>query len=230
MDNLSCSVIQDLMPLYHDNVCGEDSRKLVETHLEACEKCREIYSVIDDEISNRSAIASQGDQIKSYKNLKKKLRKKTIFTAVAAMACLLILLLAAITVTRIESPAIYQESEIEAIMADDEVLDIFYDHSYYKLYWDFVIVEQDGVSRVIYFIYFTDTIWTRHFPTKSGGPQSVSVGKSILADVQNNVSHHISTEKDAIYYYVADFRALHEMSNEELLQCIAEADLLYEWE
>lgn len=36
----SCSVIQDLLPLYAEDLAGEDSRRLVEEHLAACESCR----------------------------------------------------------------------------------------------------------------------------------------------------------------------------------------------
>ena len=35
-----CKVIEDLLPLYVDNVCSEESRKIVEEHLHECEKCR----------------------------------------------------------------------------------------------------------------------------------------------------------------------------------------------
>lgn len=35
-----CNIIRDLLPLYLDEVCSKDSRKLVEEHLEYCEVCR----------------------------------------------------------------------------------------------------------------------------------------------------------------------------------------------
>jgi len=34
---ITCEIIKDLLPLYHDNVCSEDSRKLIEEHLLTCE-------------------------------------------------------------------------------------------------------------------------------------------------------------------------------------------------
>lgn len=37
---MNCEVIEDLLPLYSDNVCSDKSRKLVEEHLQECEKCR----------------------------------------------------------------------------------------------------------------------------------------------------------------------------------------------
>lgn len=38
--NLSCKVIQDLIPLYQDGICSEESKALVEEHLAQCENCR----------------------------------------------------------------------------------------------------------------------------------------------------------------------------------------------
>lgn len=35
-----CNIIRDLLPLYLDEVCTEESRELVEKHLERCEVCR----------------------------------------------------------------------------------------------------------------------------------------------------------------------------------------------
>ncbi len=36
-----CNIIGDLLPLYHDGVCSQESRELVQAHLQACPQCRE---------------------------------------------------------------------------------------------------------------------------------------------------------------------------------------------
>lgn len=41
MNNVACEIIQDLLPLYCDGVCSEESRELVHTHLQNCGRCRE---------------------------------------------------------------------------------------------------------------------------------------------------------------------------------------------
>ena len=35
-----CDIIHDLMPLYCESVCSEDSKQAVETHMQECERCR----------------------------------------------------------------------------------------------------------------------------------------------------------------------------------------------
>ncbi len=38
-DAITCDVIRDLLPLYCDQVCSRDSKKLVSRHLEGCREC-----------------------------------------------------------------------------------------------------------------------------------------------------------------------------------------------
>ena len=45
---IPCDVITDLLPLYHDGVCSENSRKCVEEHLAECPACKGILAEMDD--------------------------------------------------------------------------------------------------------------------------------------------------------------------------------------
>ena len=40
MLNLPCPMIQDLLPLYVDQICSQESRRAVEEHVENCPLCR----------------------------------------------------------------------------------------------------------------------------------------------------------------------------------------------
>ena len=51
MEELSCQVVRDLLPLYHDGVCSKDSRALVEEHLKTCPACRAELEKFDKENS-----------------------------------------------------------------------------------------------------------------------------------------------------------------------------------
>lgn len=41
--NWKCDVVMDLVPLYHDGLASEGSRKLVREHLRHCPECRAYY-------------------------------------------------------------------------------------------------------------------------------------------------------------------------------------------
>lgn len=46
---LSCNVIQDLLPLYHDGVCSEESKDLVQAHIATCAQCKDyLHSLKED--------------------------------------------------------------------------------------------------------------------------------------------------------------------------------------
>lgn len=43
-----CELVKDLLPLYHDDVCSEESKKIVEEHLSECDSCKSMMKKIDD--------------------------------------------------------------------------------------------------------------------------------------------------------------------------------------
>ena len=47
---MKCEIIRDLIPLYLDKVCSEDSRKLVEEHFAECSECRKYMKELETEL------------------------------------------------------------------------------------------------------------------------------------------------------------------------------------
>ena len=39
---MNCEIVRDLLPLYEDGLCSEESRGAVEEHLKSCEACRKL--------------------------------------------------------------------------------------------------------------------------------------------------------------------------------------------
>ena len=52
---ISCEIIKDLLPLYHDGVCSNDSKTMVEDHLAYCDSCKAELQSMDDELSMNHA-------------------------------------------------------------------------------------------------------------------------------------------------------------------------------
>lgn len=46
---ISCKIIEDLLPIYHDGICSEESAAMVEEHLKECPKCTEILTSLNGE-------------------------------------------------------------------------------------------------------------------------------------------------------------------------------------
>ncbi|WP_352399535.1 DUF3955 domain-containing protein [Anaerotignum sp.] len=64
---ITCEIIQDLLPLYYDNVCSEDSRKLVEDHFKTCKNCRHELELMSADIY----VENQIEDINVIKNISK---------------------------------------------------------------------------------------------------------------------------------------------------------------
>lgn len=48
---ITCNIIEDLLPLYIDDMVSEDSRQLVEEHLKECAACRKMLDEMKKRIS-----------------------------------------------------------------------------------------------------------------------------------------------------------------------------------
>lgn len=53
---MNCDIIKDLIPLYIDNACSDESRYEVETHITKCESCRALYQAMNAPIENDSVV------------------------------------------------------------------------------------------------------------------------------------------------------------------------------
>ena len=58
---ITCNIIEDLLPLYIDDMVSEDSRQLVEEHLKECAACRKMLDEMKKEISRAMEIIDRGD-------------------------------------------------------------------------------------------------------------------------------------------------------------------------
>ncbi len=70
-----CGLVRDLLPLYRDNVCGEESRKIVEEHLAECAECPKILERLDD-CSVEEALSNESGAV--LKNHRKKERRTAV--------------------------------------------------------------------------------------------------------------------------------------------------------
>lgn len=79
---LSCKVTQDLLPLYHDGVCSDESRALVEEHLAQCADCKDVLkSLKDDLVLEEETEAAK--PLLSIQMTWNKEKRKTLLKAVA---------------------------------------------------------------------------------------------------------------------------------------------------
>lgn len=82
--NYNCGIIDDLLPLYVDGACSEESKAAIEVHLASCKACREKLGRMKTETIVTEKIMYSGEA--TVVNYAKKVRKHRIKVAVGAVA------------------------------------------------------------------------------------------------------------------------------------------------
>lgn len=90
-----CCVIQDLLPLFHDGVCSEETAEIVQEHLGECEDCRVQYEKICDAEAQLPVPADTAEEMKKaalWSRFKKKMTRRNRWFAAAALVAVVLLL------------------------------------------------------------------------------------------------------------------------------------------
>ncbi|WP_088103054.1 zf-HC2 domain-containing protein [Halalkalibacter urbisdiaboli] len=97
MSKFSCEIIKDLLPLYYDNICSEDSKRVVEEHLVECDGCKRELDRIEDEIiipkKEIEKNKNDGNAIKNIYSMWKRSNVKSFFIGVIISALLFSLII-----------------------------------------------------------------------------------------------------------------------------------------
>ncbi len=91
-----CGIIRDLLPLYIDDVCNEESKNAVELHLVECEKCRQYYEsmkVIDGFVEKQNNELEDVKMVNSLKNIKLKINRKNRNIIICSIIVILVFLI-----------------------------------------------------------------------------------------------------------------------------------------
>ena len=124
MNNISCDVIQDLMPVYIEHMCSTESRKLVEAHMAECEGCRQVFRVYTDETIvrevSRTEAHAEGKENEFHQILKNVENK--VIKRVAVIAVIIVSFAAAIGIINFVPvfPASYEDAIVHVTASEEK--------------------------------------------------------------------------------------------------------------
>src|SRR5699024_1218876 len=78
MMKYECDIVKDLMPLYIDDLLSENSKKIVENHINSCESCKNYYDKLSSEIKIPVSKEARFSDLRPIEYLKSNLSKKII--------------------------------------------------------------------------------------------------------------------------------------------------------
>ncbi len=211
--NLSCDVIKDLLPLYHDGVCSKDSRALVEKHLSECAQCNAEYQRLDHE-KPIPVVPEQAAGIEELSSVSlKQVRRLILWKRITAS------ILAAFTLLAVLCGGIYwMNRQIHPVVYDSESPNVIVSYNEYgdlglKLYgsdWDIVhskLIELE--DRHILIFSMTASLWDEF----ARGKDSYNSWPLVSGD-----SEQIP---DAVYYMYGN---ISDYSYDELVELFAKGD------
>lgn len=144
---LSCKVIEDMLPMYYDGVCSEESAALVEEHLQECPHCSRILSELRSDI----VIPEKNvDDMKPLKKIQKSYKKKKTLWMIAVAVILLLIpiafLIGAEQATQNKTPVEF--SKEQAIAYANEFMTCLVEKDYAKAYtyWNIEEEKRDLLS------------------------------------------------------------------------------------
>lgn len=88
---MKCNVARDLLPLYFDGLCSEETGMQLEVHLETCDSCRQIKQELEKEQDWMEEKADWDKAISPLRKISKRLRKKNYFIVVCTSLLIVVL-------------------------------------------------------------------------------------------------------------------------------------------
>ena len=210
MKEIKCTVIQDLLPLYVDEVVSDDTKSLVNEHLLTCKDCKNEYEQMKGTlyvpIENKATLFSKIN--------KRWNRKKWLLTFGSILATTLIGFAIFSFIFHYTKPIPY-ETDLFVIeeMEDGTLVSNYFGESHAGTHMTHPLeVEMDGEMKNISLIYYNETI--ANSPTRNNLRNYNRIGseQTTLPDSQ---------KVDAVYYGEFDLEKViikKEQTWEELLQ------------
>ena len=146
---LSCNVTRDLLPLYHDGVCSEESGRLVEAHIKDCESCRAILNELRGEIEvPRQEPDDLGPLEQIGKNVKRDKKRAWMKGVAAALAVVLMLSAAAFWMNDREQNR-YRDLYMQFAEGQERIGDGYpYDYDWVRGNYQFrIILPEEGSTQ-----------------------------------------------------------------------------------
>lgn len=176
---VSCNVIQDILPLYAENIVSEDSEQIIEEHLDSCEKCKKYL----DEIKSPNTYVQNADKVPMKKLKSLLLRKKIQVIAISVFVSLVVV---TIIGANLVAPRYFSHSDniVSLKESNDGIVYATFDDNVSG--YGISSSLSDDKSGYAYHIVAWDSIWD---------------GKIMKNDTKNIVLNPNGENVKAVYYY-----------------------------
>jgi hypothetical protein len=193
---MTCEIVKDLLPLYHDDVCSNESRIIIEEHLLECDICKKyLDNMKSDLFQSNTEKTSEQAKWDILKGIKKKLLKKNIMISAISVICAIAVLFGGFMLICTYQLPIYYKNGLVSVKVDNNGrIDVLFNgDDYFISHKTTTEIEKDDIKQRVVYIYYTDTIWTRNFSK----PQK---DKEYRMSINTNNGEEAIENISAVYY------------------------------
>ena len=215
--NYPCDVIRDLLPLYLDGVCSEESRRAVEAHLAECPDCRACLTELQETENIAISESSAGQELKkaaSFRGVKKRLLRRQLLVAAAVVAALLLLAGGTVGLLKRSVQMVEYRDNLSVSLTDGDLVGRLrgsrYDHLRIKT------VTLDGEQTCLFFCLW-DTRW-----------DDLTTSDEVYSEFTLSYAGKGAEQVDAVYYYTGDYTGLETLDEAGLQEVLAQSVCLWE--
>lgn len=214
-----CNVIRDLLPLYYDGVCSEESRTAVEKHLSECESCKQYYKTMGEADGVIISDADRDMELRksaSFESVRKKLFIKQFLISAVSVIASAVIVFTVIFALKKDVNVVEYNDNISVLMSGGSLIGRL--NGSCQNYMQIVRVSQtsDGGEKNYLFYCLSDTKWDE------------------LVTNRNMYSEYVLCPADKgaglidfVYYYTGDYTGIESMSADELKKVIDSSVLLW---
>lgn len=215
----SCNVIRDLLPLYHDDVCSDDTKVIIEEHLSECKECQNYYKMLleSDSIGTQSFDADHEKRKASFvKSMKRKIIWKQIIAGVLSVTLLVVLIISGISVLSHTEQIVEYNDNISVHMMDDDLISRIKGNNH----------SQVQIKRVTQYVndHDEDYLFFCVYQTRW---DSLITNDNVFSEVLLCPSDKGVDSVSRVYYYTGDYTGLENMDITELQNIIDDSVLLW---
>lgn len=191
MKEIKCTIIQDVLPLYIDEVVSQDTKEMVDEHLQHCDKCQKEYESMKRDlyipVENKDSLLNK---------ISKKWRKKKVMISIVSILVTAIILIGTfLYVFYYETVIPFSEDLIKIERQNDnQLVSRYFGESYAGVNETHPMsLEINGEKRNVSFIFYTKTI--------ADSPARNLINNEKSLNKQEYIFNLTEGEKiDAVYY------------------------------
>lgn len=215
----TCDLIQDLLPLYLDGVCSEESKEAIEGHLPDCSDCKEFYAVMCE--ADRIEIDAHSEErerqkVASFQTVKKKLFRKWILTGFFTVVGLVAIVFAVVGILKNTVEVVEYEDNISVSMVDGDLIGRLKGSQETHVRIKRVVCMVDGQEEEYLFFCISETKWN-----------DLTINSKMFSEYTLCFADKGANEIDAVFYFTGDYTDIETMSSEELQEVIDASKLLW---